>query len=125
MTEHTYDRLGDLARTLIQAGFSVVVDATFLRKHQRELFSRLAQEQACAWFILDVFAPEAVLAERIKRRSREGHDASDATVAIMERQQEIDEHFTQAEQLHVISVDSRDPQSIISAIKELKEKTRL
>ncbi|UCH91313.1 MAG: AAA family ATPase [Nitrospirota bacterium] len=125
MTEHTYDRLGELARILLQAGFSVVGDATFLRQHQRGLFSRLAQEQACAWFIVDVFAPEAVLAERIKRRSREGRDASDATVAIMERQQEIDEHFTQAEQLHVIRVDSRDPQSIISAIKELKEKTGL
>jgi hypothetical protein len=39
----------------------------------------------------------------------------------MERQQEIKEPFTQAEQLHVISVNSTDPQSNILAIKELKE----
>jgi hypothetical protein len=121
MTARTYDRLRDLARTIIQAGFSVVVDATFLRHHQRELFRMLAKEQACAWFIVDVFAPEAVLAERIERRSREGHDASDATVAIMERQQEIQDPFTQAEQLKVIRVDSTNPQVICLAIKKLKE----
>ena len=125
MTERTYDRLRDLARTLMQAGFSVVVDATFLRQHQREAFRVLAHEQTCAWFILDVFAPEAVLAERIERRSQEGCDVSDATVAIMEGQQEIEESFTPEEQSHVISMDSTDPQEIISAIKKLKEKTRL
>lgn len=81
----------------------------------------LAKEQECAWFIVDVFAPEAVLAERIERRSREGHDASDATVAIMERQQEIEEPFTQAEQLKVIRVDSTNPQVICLAFKKLKE----
>jgi aminoglycoside phosphotransferase family enzyme/predicted kinase len=125
MTERTYDRLQDLARILLCAGFSVVVDATFLRQLQRGAFRVLANEQTCAWFILDVFAPEAVLAERIERRFQEGRDASDATVDIMKRQQETEESFTQAEQPHVIRVDSTDPQSIISAIKELKEKTGL
>jgi predicted kinase len=125
MTERTYDRLQDLARILLCAGFSVVVDATFLRQRQREAFRVLANEQTCAWFILDVFAPEAVLAERIERRSQEGRDVSDATVEIMERQQEIEESFTPAEQTHVLRVDSTDPQAIISGIKELKEKKGL
>jgi hypothetical protein len=82
----------------------------------------LANEQTCAWFILDVFAPEAVLAERIELRSQEGRDASDATVAIMERQQEIEESFTPAEQSHVISMDSTDLQATISAMRKIKEK---
>jgi predicted kinase len=123
MTERTYDRLQDLARILLCAGYSVVVDATFLRQRQREAFRLLAKEQACAWFIVDVFAPEAVLAERIELRSQEGCDASDATVAIMERQQEIEESFTPAEHPHVISMDSTDPQAAISAMKKIKEKT--
>jgi len=125
MTERTYDRLQDLARILLCSGSSVVVDATFLRQRQREAFKVLANEQTCAWFILDVFAPEEVLAERIERRSQEGGDASDATVDIMKRQQETEESFTQEEQPHVIRVDSTDPQSIISAIKALKGKTGL
>jgi predicted kinase len=123
MTVRTYDQLRDIARTLLQAGFSVVVDATFLRQQQRELFRRLAKEQACTWFIVDVSAPQSVLVERIKWRSSEGLDASDATVEIMERQQETEESFTQEELLHVSPVDSRDPQSIISAINEIMRKT--
>jgi predicted kinase len=122
MTARTYDRLGDLARTLLQAGFLVVIDATFLRHHQRELFRMLAKEHGCAWFIVDVFAPESVLKERVERRSREGHDASDATVDIMKRQLESTESFTQEEQSHVIRVDSTDKKGIISAMRDLKKK---
>ena len=122
MTASTYTRLQGLARTLLQAGLSVVVDATFLQHHQRELFGQLAEEQECKWIIVDVFAPESVLTERIERRSREAQDASDATVEVMKRQQEIEELFTEEEQLHVIRVDSTDKMAIISAMKTIKEK---
>lgn len=120
MTRRTYERLKDFSRTVLQTGSSVVVDATFLQREQREAFMMLAKEVGCPFVILDVFAPSTVLAERIERRSQEGRDASDATVAIMERQQEIEESFTSAEQPHVVRVDSTDPQAIISSIKELK-----
>jgi len=125
MTARTYAQLRDLARTLIQSGVLVIIDATFLRQSQRELFRRLAKEQGCEWVIVDVVAPQAVLAERIELRSREGRDASDATVEIMERQQETDESFTQEEEPNVIRVDSTDPQSIVSLLEKIKEKVRL
>ena len=125
MTSHTYARLQDLARTLIQAKFFVVIDATFLRHHQRELFRQLAEEQGCKWVIVDVFAPEAVLTERIERRYREGQDTSDATVEVMKRQQETDESFTSEERSHVIRVDSTNIQAIISAMRKIKEKVEI
>ncbi len=125
MTQHTYDRLRELARALLHAGFSVVIDATFLRRYQRKAFMMLAKELTSSFVILDVFAPHAVLEERIERRSLEGCDASDATVDVMEWQEETEESFTQAEQPHVVRVDSTYPQAIISAISELKERTRL
>jgi hypothetical protein len=125
MTRCTYERLQDVARTLLHEEFSVVVDATFLKRGQREVFMMLAKELACPFVILDVYAPPAVLAERIERRFEEGHDASDATVAIMERQRETEQSFTQVEQPHVVRVDSTDPEAIISAISEIKKRTRL
>lgn len=125
MTRCTYEWLQDVARTLLHAGSSVVLDATFLKRGQREVFMMLAKELACPFVILDVYAPSAVLAERIERRFEEGHDASDATVAIMERQRETEESFTQAEKSHVVRVDSTDPEAIISAISELKKRTEL
>ncbi len=125
MTQRTYAQLQNISRILLCAGYSVVVDATFLRFHQREQFRRLAKEQSCALFIMAVFASDSVLAERIERRTREGRDASDATVKVMKRQQESQEPFTNAERPYVISQDSSDPQSIISAIEELKGKVGL
>ena len=82
----------------------------------------LANEQTCAWFLFDVFAPEAVLEERIERRLQKGRDASDATVDVMKQQQETEESFTDEEKAHVLRVDSTDSQAIISAMKELYEK---
>ena len=122
MTRHTYDRLRDLAETLIQAGFVVVVDATFLQHDQRESFSKLSDQLGCGLFITDVFAPNSVVKERIQRRSVEGHDVSDATVDIMERQQEHKELFTEEEEPHVMRVNSTDPESILSTIREFQEK---
>jgi len=124
MTQQTYDRLLELARALWHAEFPVVIDATFLRRFQRKAFMMLAKELACSFVILDVFAPHAVLEERIELRSLEGCDASDATVDVMEWQEETEESFTQAERRHVVRVDSTDPQAIISAIGELKERTK-
>ena len=120
MTERTYDKLLDLARILLCAGFSVVVDATFLQHHQRELFRRLAKEQTCAWFIVDVFASQSVLAERIEQRSQVGGDPSDATAEIMKRQQETEKSFIEEEEAHVIKVDSTDPQAIMLVARDLK-----
>ena len=125
MTRRTYERLQDLARTLLHAGSSVVVDGTFLQRGQREAFMLLARECSCAFILLDVYAPPAVLTERIKCRLLEGRDASDATVDVMKWQRENEESFTQAEHPYVVRVDSTDPQAIISAISELKKITEL
>ncbi|MDH5564088.1 MAG: AAA family ATPase [Nitrospirota bacterium] len=121
MTARTYAQLRDLARTLLQEGFLVIIDATFLQQSQREVFRDLAKAEECEWLIVDVSAPQAVLAERIELRSREGRDASDATVEIMKQQQETDEPFTQEEKPNVINVDSTDPQSILSALEDIKK----
>ncbi len=120
MTVRTYRRLRDLTRVLTQAGFLVVVDAAFLRIRQRKLFRFLAQEIGSTWFIVDVFASDAVLAERIDKRFLQGVDASDATIEVMKRQRETEESFAQLEQPHVICVDSTSLQTINSAVKKIK-----
>ncbi len=121
MTRRTYNRLWELARILLHSGYSVVVDAAFLVREQRTLFLSLASEFGCPMCIVAMVAPQAVLAKRIQERLQKGDDASDATVPVMERQQETIEPFTPVEQSHVIRVDSTDSQSIVLAIKKLKE----
>ncbi len=83
MTGRVYDELLRSARYAIDGGFPVVIDATFLRKNQRQLFKRLAHELGVDFHIIDCQAPVEQLRERIRNRR---FDASEATVEVLERQ---------------------------------------
>lgn len=124
MTRATYDRLWDLANRMLQAGCSVVVDATFLESAQRQSFIRLAHERQVSIVILDVWAPDEVLAERIASRARQQTDASDATIGVMEQQKAKEEALTELEQDTTIRVDSTDLQPFRSTITSLIEQRR-
>ena len=121
MTQTTYDRLRGLASTMLQAGYPVVVDATFLEGAQRQSFIRLAHERHVPVVILDVWAPDDVLAERIAWRAKQRTDASDATIGVMEQQKEREEPLTEAERAYAIRMDSTDSKSVQSAMKGLIE----
>lgn len=93
-TEGTYSRLAGLADDAIAAGWSVVVDAAFLRRTQREEFIHLAARLHVAFAIL---ACEAPLEELRRRLTARCNDASEATVAVLEDQLQCAEELTQAE----------------------------
>ena len=84
----TYASLHDRAKTLLQQGWTVLVDAAFLRRDEREIFARLARELACPFGILAPSAPVEVLRERIQTRQNRGGDPSEATLEVLERQLE-------------------------------------
>ena len=73
---------------LLEGGWSVVVDATFLKREQRRPFQRLAERLGCSFRILHVVADAERIRERILARRAAGSDASDATVEVMRRQLE-------------------------------------
>jgi uncharacterized protein len=82
----TYAHLLERTGQLLRGGWSVLVDAAFLRRHEREAFAELAQAAGCPFHILATEAPLAVLRERITERQARGADASEATVAVLEQQ---------------------------------------
>ena len=124
MTHATYDRLLDLASAMLKAGYPVVVDATFLSVAQRQPFIRLAHEGQFPLVILDVWAPQEVLAQRIETRAKQRKDASDATVEVMERQKFTEEPLAEDEQLYAIRIDSTDLKSVQSTIKDAIERLK-
>lgn len=83
----TYASLLARTRTLLQAGWTVVVDAAFLRRAERQAFAELASECACPFAILAPEAPIEVLRQRIMARQHEGTDPSEATLEVLQRQQ--------------------------------------
>ena len=79
----TYSKLIELVSLVINAGYSVIVDAAFLKYEQRVPFRRLAESLGIAYTILQVSAPEEILRQRIVEKR---HDVSDADLAVLEHQ---------------------------------------
>ncbi len=101
----TYGRLRGVAATLLRAGWSVVVDAAFLRRSERDAFRLLAQELGVAFAILAPQATPAQLRARIQARSAEGGeggdggDVSEATLDVLEQQMRVIEPLAPDEAL--------------------------
>jgi aminoglycoside phosphotransferase family enzyme/predicted kinase len=84
--QQTYQRLHELATRVLEAGYPVIVDATFLRRAQRDPFRTLAEARRIPFAILDVHAQESVLRRRVADRMAAGRDASEAGLAVLEHQ---------------------------------------
>ena len=84
--EETYESLRTRARGLLQDGWTVLVDAAFLRAAERQTFADLAQAEGVPFRILACEAEPDVLRARISARQAAGGDASEATLAVLEQQ---------------------------------------
>ena len=102
----TYDRLRSMARTIIEAGFSVIVDATFLKHAQRRPFRTLSQTLGVRLVLLDFQVDEALAQRWIMERDDAGEDASEATIEVLKHQLEHREPLDDDEYDCVIHVDS-------------------
>jgi uncharacterized protein len=98
-TRMTYDYLLELARTVLTAGYPVIVDATFLQRQHRNSFRELAAALKIPFMILDCHAEEAVLRQRILQRGE--RDASEATQAVLDQQLRNDEPLAAEEQAFI------------------------
>ena len=85
-SRQTHERLAQLASVALKAGYPVLVDATFLNPATRTQFMALARALQVPCRILAFEAPLAVLRERVQARQRQGEDASEADVAVLDSQ---------------------------------------
>lgn len=106
LTFATYDRLLDLARSGANAGYRMVVDATFLMRWQRDLFRHQAHAHGVPLVIVDVVAPEPVLRARIDARLAAGTDASEADQAVLTRQFEQSDALGADELADTLRIDT-------------------
>lgn len=102
----TYQRLADLCKIVIEAGWPVIADAAFLQRAERQAFRVLAQDLDADYAILDLQAPPEVLRQRVAQRERTGNDASEATLAVLEKQLICDEALDERERRHALSIDA-------------------
>ena len=79
MTRRVYERLASLSHGLLEAGTSVVVDATCNARLQRDLLAAAARDSGTRLVWLDFELPADLLCARVAARARLGRDPSDAT----------------------------------------------
>lgn len=109
-TESVYQHLADLAQRIIAAGFSVVVDATFLRHDLRDIFIRLSGKLNVPLTIVQCKAPDNVLRKRVAQSQTE-EKISERRLEVLEHQLKHHNPFTPQELALTVRVDSTQPVS--------------
>lgn len=97
-SRRTFERLHDIAREILAAGYTVIVDAAFLRQNERDLFRNLATEMALPFAIATTEAAPQLLQSRIAQRMAQADDASEADLAVLAMLQKVQEELTPQEQ---------------------------
>ncbi len=109
ITSKTYHKLLEVARLCLEAGISVIVDATFLKADNRKLFMDFAESLKTSCRILRFSAPEKMLMERVQQRSLRGNDASEADAEVLASQLEKQERLTTEEQKITLEINTTQP----------------
>lgn len=86
MSVKTYASMFKNAKTALAAGYSVILDATFLQHKFRENIRQLAQSENVKYHILWLDVDVSVLHKHISQRMQTEKDISDATLYVLDMQ---------------------------------------
>ena len=89
MSDATYARLLDAGCAVIESGWPVILDATYLQRAQRDAARRIVAACGAPLLVLDCVADATTLAERVRLRalrSLRGGDASEADAQVLAAQ---------------------------------------
>jgi aminoglycoside phosphotransferase family enzyme/predicted kinase len=120
----TYARLADLARYLIEGGYTAIVDAAFLKRTERDRFRLLARQLGVTFVLLHCSADEDTLRNRIRLRQTSGRDPSEAGVEVLEAQLRSQEPLITDERVHTVEVETSREQSVADLAIRIAEKAR-
>lgn len=84
VTIQTYEQLAKFAKIILSAGYSVIVDATFLKFSHRDLFKQLAKTMQVPFIILHCDAPREQLEKWIRERQAKQNDPSEAGLEVLD-----------------------------------------
>ncbi|MBM3226871.1 MAG: aminoglycoside phosphotransferase [Candidatus Tectomicrobia bacterium] len=118
-TQRTYAHLLQQAERVVRAGYTAIVDATFLRQAQREAFRHLAAQLGVPFTILDFCARLETSQNRIVQRLQRADDASEADLTVLQRQLATREPLTVAEQPYGLAIDTDAPHALDRLLEAL------
>ena len=108
-TQQTYQRLEALAHQALATGYPVIVDSAALRRDERNRLAEVAESMAVPFVLIACEAPESVLRERIRARTDQAREVSEADEAVLEHQLAHAEPIDDSERSHTIHVHTHRP----------------
>jgi len=116
----TYERLQQLATEIINSGYSVIVDATFLQQQMRQQFFQLAEQSAIPFRIVHTFSDQHTLLNRVKNRAGQEDNVSDADQQVLQQQLSNSKALTRDELDYTIEIDTTGAADLSPLWKKLK-----
>jgi len=117
-SQRTYRKLVELAGYVLDAGYTVIIDATCQKYEQRELFRQLASMKRVPYIILEFSASAETLRERIVSREK---GASDADLAVLEGQIAHWQPLRDEERDHALTIDTEALPSLQSLAGKIRD----
>ena len=108
-----------LARHGLDAGCRVLVDATFLKRAERDRFRQLADQAGVPFLILACSAAPEVLRQRILSRQASGGDPSEAGIDVLEAQLASLEPPAEDEQGDIVMPAPEDAESPVALAERI------
>jgi aminoglycoside phosphotransferase family enzyme/predicted kinase len=118
----TYERARVCAEHALSAGFTTIIDATFLQLEDREPFYALAARLHIPHAIVTCNAGYSVLAARIVQRRQMHRDASDADLAVLRHQLDTFQPLTAAESSQAITARTDLTDVVETTLQAVRER---
>ena len=115
-----YERMFVGARSMLEVGFDVILDAAFLGTEARERAKHLAADCGADFVIVQATAPQRTLEKRLWQRAAAGKDASEADLAVLQHQLATSEPLTADEARLAVTLDTGcevDPSEIVLEVR--------
>jgi len=107
-SKETYEYLAIIAEHVISSGHSVIIDACFLHREQRNKFRILASELQVPLIILEFNATVDTLKQRIVARAEDRNEPSEADVDVLNHQLQKSSPLRRDEKMNSIAINTEN-----------------
>lgn len=111
MNMRTFLEMKKVSGILLEAGQTLILDATYIRQRTRRQLLQLAQDSGCPARIIVCNPPMDTIISRLEQRSIEREDPTDATIEVMESQRRVAEPLDEDEERIALHVDTSDAEA--------------
>lgn len=123
--ERTYQKLTELAQQVLLSCYPVTLDATNLKRAQRDRLREVAENLGLPSLIIALKADEATLRRRIRKRQEAGEKIAEADLNVLEQQLKTKEPLSQDELNGTVTVDTDAPAASQTLVKLIRDHLKL